>query len=766
MIVEVFDIEGMTCSACSGKVEKTVSKLQGMYAVRVNLLTNSMHVRFDNSVLAVDEIVSVIEHAGYKARPRKSTVTAEYVAPEKSKKSRNNLSLEHVTMKKRWQWSLCFLIPLMYIAMGEMMHLPVPIWIQGHENAMVFVLLQFMFTLPIYLINKSYFSRGFNSLLKGSPNMESLIAVGASAAIIYGVFAMFRIAFALSHNDEALLMHYAHQLYFESGATILTLITLGKYFEARSKSKTSEAITKLMDLSPVTALVLRNGDELELPVEQVLKGDSVVLKSGARVPVDGIIISGDATLDESALSGESIPVFREVGDKVMAGTINKSGYIIFRAEQVGENTTIAQIIRLVEEAASSKAPISHLADRISALFVPVVIVIAILASAIWLLMGHSFEFALSIGISVLVISCPCALGLATPVAVMVGTGRAATQGMLVKSAENFEIAAGINTVVFDKTGTLTEGKPVVVKIVANRFFSEDKLLAIAASIERLSEHPLAGAVLDEATFRELQLDEALNYRSEPGLGICAEINKRPYYVGNMKLIEKFQIKFNRFLPVAESMITEGITPLFVANTTEVLGVIGVSDVLKSDSEHLIRQLRLMRIKTVMLSGDHEIAANAIGQKIGIDRVVAGLLPSQKSEEIALLKASGARVAMVGDGINDAPALMRADLGIAIGAGTDIAIESAGVVLMSHQLSGILRFLQLSRDVMRNIRQNLFWAFFYNVLGIPLAAGVFYPFFGWTLSPMFAAAAMSISSITVVMNALRLKRAGVIAQQVY
>ncbi len=764
MTKEVFEIEGMTCSACSAKVEKTVSKLQGMYAVRVNLLTNSMHARFDDSVLSVDDIISAIEKSGYKANSRKKSDSSESINRDLSAKSSAKQAPEHDAMKKRWQWSLFFLIPLMYVAMGEMMHLPVPSWIKGHDNAMVFVLLQFMLTLPIYLINKSYFSRGFSSLLQRSPNMDSLIAVGASAAMVYGVFAMFRIAFALSHHDEAMLMHYAHQLYFESGATILTLITLGKYLEARSKSKTSEAITKLMDLSPATAVVLRDGEELEVPVEQVSKGDVVVLKSGARVPVDGIIISGNATLDESALTGESIPVFREAGDKVMAGTINKSGYLTFRAEQVGENTTIAQIIRLVEEAASSKAPISQLADKISAIFVPIVIVIAVLATVIWLLTGHSFEFALSIGISVLVISCPCALGLATPVAVMVGTGRAATQGMLVKSAESFEIASAVNTVVFDKTGTLTEGKPVVVRVVSNRFLSEDKLLSLAASLEKLSEHPLAGAVLEEAAFRELALSDAAGFVNEPGLGIKAEINQRPYYVGNMKLMEKYQLKTERFISVAETMIAEGIVPLFVANSTEVQGVIGVADVLKSDSGSLISQLKSMKITTVVLSGDHETAANAIGQKIGIDRVVAGLLPAQKSEEIARLKASGARVAMVGDGINDAPALMNADLGIAIGAGTDIAIESAGVVLMGHQLSGITRFLQLSRAVMRNIRQNLFWAFFYNVLGIPLAAGLFYPLFGWTLSPMFAAAAMSISSVTVVMNALRLKRSGIKTQQ--
>ncbi len=659
-------------------------------------------------------------------------------------------------MRQRWRISLIFLIPLLYIAMGEMVRLPYPTFLSGAQNAMTNSLLQFILALPIYIINKKYFTVGFKTLIKRSPNMDSLIALGSSAAMVYGVFAMFRIAYALSNGNTEILNQYAHDIYFESGATILTLITLGKYFETRSKSRTSEALTKLIDLSPQTATVLRNEQEVEVPIQEVKVGDVVVIKSGQSVPVDGIIISGNASLDESALTGESIPVFKKEGDELMSATVCQTGYLTFKATKVGEDTSLAQIIRLVEEASASKAPISKLADKISGVFVPIVISIALLATAVWLLLGYPFEFALSIGISVLVISCPCALGLATPVAIMVGTGKAATQGMLIKSAETLETGHKIDTIVLDKTGTLTEGKPMVTKMVSNRFLPENKLLEIAASLEKSSEHPLAKAVLDEAEFRSIAPLATENFEVFPGMGIKASINERVYYAGNLALMEEQTIKAEHFNKQADGLADDGNTVLFIANEKEVLGLIAVADVLKANSHTAVKQLQAIGMEVIMLTGDNEKVAQSIQHKLGIKQVIAGVLPQGKEEEIRKLQSAGKKVAMVGDGINDAPALVRADLGIAIGAGTDIAMESADVVLISNDLTGVESFIKLSKRVIRNIKQNLFWAFFYNVLGIPLAAGVFYLTLGWKLSPMFAAVAMSISSVTVVLNSLRIK----------
>ncbi len=661
-------------------------------------------------------------------------------------------------MRRRWRVSLIFLIPLLYIAMGEMMRLPYPNFLSGTQNAITTALLQFFLALPIYLVNEKYFTTGFKTLIKRNPNMDSLIALGSSAAMAYGIFAIFRIAYAISYNNAEVLAQYAHDIYFESGATILALITLGKYFEARSKSRTSEALNKLIDLSPKTAIVIRNEEELEIPIEEVIVGDIIIVKSGQSVPVDGIVLSGNGSFDESALTGESIPVFKEKDHAVMSATICQTGFITFKATKVGEDTSLAQIIRLVEEASASKAPISKLADQISAVFVPIVIAVAILAATVWMLLGYPFEFALSIGISVLVISCPCALGLATPVAIMVGTGKAATQGMLIKSAETLETAHKIDTVVLDKTGTLTEGKPSVTKIIGSRFMPENKILEIAAALEKQSEHPLATAVMDEAKFKNIVAQDIENFVVYPGKGVSASINERSYFAGNLNLMQEQTIASDKFIPQAEQLLDEGNTVLYIANEKEVLGLIAVADILKPSSERAVKALQSMGLELVMLTGDHERVAKAMQNQLQIQQVIAGVLPQGKEEEIRKLQDQGKKVAMVGDGINDAPALVRADLGIAIGSGTDIAMESADVVLISNDLKGVESFIRLSHRVIRNIKQNLFWAFFYNVLGIPLAAGVFYLALGWKLSPMFAAAAMSISSVTVVLNALRIKRA--------
>ena len=746
----------MTCSACSSHVEKAVSVLKGVYAVRVNLLTNSMNVRYDETLVNPQIIAEAVKKAGYTVTLRTTKNTAAATKPDDFYQ-KPDLTPELKSMKLRWQWSLIFLIPVLYIAMGEMMGLPLPAWLKGHENALIFALIQFLLTLPVYFINRHYFSRGFAGLLRRTPNMDSLIAVGSSAAMIYGVFALFMIAYGLGHAQLHVVKQYVHDLYFESGATILTLITLGKYLETKSKSRTSEALTKLMNLAPETALLLRDGLETEVSVDELKKGDRLIVKPGSQIPVDGVVESGSASVDESMLTGESMPVFKQAGDVVYGATINQTGYLIVTASRLGEDSTLSQIIRLVEEASSSKAPVSQLADRISAVFVPVVIVISLLATFVWMLLGYPFDFALSTGIAVLVISCPCALGLATPVAIMVGTGRAASEGMLVKTAAAFEMAARIDTVVLDKTGTLTEGKPAVAKIASNRFMGDDKLLGIAASLEKPSEHPLAAAILDEAAFRNIVPGEVADFEAFPGLGIRATLNDRVYLAGNLKLMQSQQIKTGSFEAKAAAMIEEGITPLFVANSSEVLGVIGVSDVMKSDSKALVDELKRMKLKTVLLTGDLHQPALALQQKLEIDELVAELMPGQKEAEIRRLQTTGSKVAMAGDGINDAPALTRADLGIAMGAGTDIAMESADVVLINHKLTGITDFLKLSREVLKNIRQNLFWAFFYNILGIPLAAGVFYTLLGWKLSPMFAAAAMSLSSVTVVINALRLRK---------
>ncbi len=753
MKTEKFDVTGMTCASCVAHVEKSVSKLEGVKTVNVNLLTNSMTVSFDELHLNALNIEKSVENAGYEAHLHEidsksnqhSTPKIDYVKQEQDE------------MKMRWWISFVFLLPLLYISMGHMIGLPYPHAFHSTENALLYAFTQFLLTLPIAFVNKKYFLNGFKSLFKAAPNMDSLIAIGSSAAIVYGIFAIYRIGYAFGQSDLPTVDQFSQDLYFESGATILTLITLGKYLEAKSKSRTSDAITRLMDLAPKTALVIRDNQEIEVPIEEVLVGDKVAVKPGQRVPVDGMVESGNSSVDESALTGESMPVFKQNGDTVLSASMNKSGYFTMCATKVGNDTTLSHIIQLVEEASASKAPISKLADKISSVFVPVVIGIAVLATGVWMLLGYPFDFALSIGIAVLVISCPCALGLATPVAIMVGTGKGAEHGILIKSAESLEMAHKIDTVVLDKTGTLTEGKPRVTDIFSNKIISEKGLLQLAASLEKPSEHSLAEAILMEAEKQQLKIKPVENFLAIPGQGIEASIEKKTYLAGNLKLMTDRKINLQEFAALSDKLAKEGKTPLYVANEKEVVGIIAVADVLKTTSIEAVKLFKAMGMEVVMLTGDHAGTAAAIQSQLGISSVVAEVLPQDKDKEIAKLQATGKTVAMIGDGINDAPALMRSNLGIAIGAGTDIAIESADVVLMRSDLLDAVTTLRLSKAVMLNIKQNLFWAFFYNIIGIPLAAGAFYAVLGWKLNPMFAAAAMSFSSVTVVLNALRLLR---------
>jgi Cu+-exporting ATPase len=744
-----FNVTGMSCSACSSRIEKNVSKTNGVLEANVNLLSNSMTVKYDELVLNEGDIIRVVEDTGYGASPAKKRGNSA-AADKKS-----DTEKEFNEMKKRLIVSFLFAVPLLYLAMGHMFNWPLPNIFYGAENSVIFAFTQFLLVLPVMIINKKYYTGGFKTLFKGSLNMDSLIAIGTTASVGYGVFAIYKIGYGLGHMNMDMIMRYSMDLYFESAATILALITLGKFFEARAKGKTSDAIKKLMDLSPKKALIERNGIETEVPVEDVVRGDVVIVKPGQSVPVDGVIVSGSSSVDESMLTGESIPVEKKAGDKVTGASINKSGYFKFEAQNVGDDTTLSQIIRLVEEASSSKAPISKLADKISGVFVPVVISIAVIAMIVWLLLGAEFEFALSIGIAVLVISCPCALGLATPTAIMVGTGKGAENGILIKSAEALETAHQIQTVVMDKTGTITEGKPKVTDVLTNGI-SDTEILKITASAEKGSEHPLADAVVEEAKKKGLELYDVKRFEAIPGQGLEAEVNDKKYYIGNLRLINEKNIKINKFKEKVSELADEGKTPLYFADEQEVLGIIAVADVAKPTSMKAIKEFEAMGIEVVMLTGDNRKTADAIRKQLGITRAIAEVLPQDKEREIRKIQEKGKKVAMIGDGINDAPALARADVGIAIGAGTDVAIESADIVLIRSDLLDAVTAVQLSKATIRNIKQNLFWAFIYNSIGIPLAAGVFYNILGWKLNPMFAAGAMSLSSVSVVSNALRLK----------
>ena len=751
-----FLVTGMTCSACSAHIEKSLSKAEGIRSVNVNLLANNMMVDYDESTLKPSDISRLVEEAGYGAAPADA-------ARQKSSRREppENLTLKEAETKKRqFLRSLVFLVPLFYLSMGTMVGLPVPGWLDGMHNPLAFAFTQFLLTLPILYLNRNYFFTGFKTLWHRSPNMDSLIAVGSSAAMIYGIYIIYQISFAFVAGDHEALMAYSMDLYFEGAATILTLITFGKWLEARSKSKTSEAITKLMDLAPKTATVERSGVEMEIPVEEVVPGDIVVIRPGQSIPVDGVILEGRTSVDESALTGESLPVEKTVDDRVIAATVNKNGSVKFRATRVGDDTTLAQIIRLVEEASSSKAPIAKLADKVAAVFVPTVMTIALIATIVWLLLGQSFDFALSIGISVLVISCPCALGLATPVAIMVGTGKGAENGILIKSAESLETAHLVNTVILDKTGTVTEGRPRVTDVLPLDGLAADELVSLAAAVEKRSEHPLADAIVQYAAEQGIAFPEAEDFGSAEGQGVRGRVNGVMIHAGNRRLLGTLEVDSPELEAEADRLAEEGKTPLFFVRETEgtrtVLGLIAVADVVKPTSRQAIAELKKLGIDVVMLTGDNKKTAEAIRRQTGIDRVVAEVLPQDKEEEVRKLQAEGKKVAMIGDGINDAPALARADVGIAIGAGTDVAIESADIVLMKSDLLDAVAAIELSHAVIRNIKQNLFWAFFYNSIGIPLAAGVLFIPFGLKLNPMFAAAAMSFSSVSVVTNALRLK----------
>ena len=745
-----FNVTGMTCSACSARIEKNINKTKGVIEANVNLLNNSMMIKYDDSIINEDDIIKVVQDTGYNASSLDSKKTSD-----KKAEGKTDTEIEIKQMKNRLIISFLFAIPLFYLSMGHMLEWPLPNIFHGTENALIFAFTQFLLALPVMIINSKYYKIGFKTLFKGSPNMDSLIAIGTTAAVLYGVFAIYKIGYGLGHMDMDMVMTYSMDLYFESAAVILALITLGKFLETRAKGKTSDAIKKLMDLSPKTALVERNGIEEEIPVEDVIKGDIIVVKPGQGIPVDGVIIFGNSSIDESLLTGESIPVEKKIGDKVIGSSINKSGYFKFEAINVGDDTTLSQIIRLVEEASSSKAPISKLADKISSIFVPVVITIAAASIIIWLLLGASFEFALSIGIAVLVISCPCALGLATPTAIMVGTGKGAENGILIKSAEALEIAHKIQTVVMDKTGTITEGKPRVTDMITKGFI-ETEMLKIAASAEKGSEHPLADAIVEEAKNRNLDLYDVVDFNAIPGQGLEALINNKKYYLGNIRLINEKNIIVGTFEEESEKLAEEGKTPLYFADEKEVLGIIAVADVVKATSQRAIKEFEAMGIEVVMLTGDNKKTAEAIRKQLGITRAIAEVMPQDKEREIRKMQDQGIKVAMIGDGINDAPALARADVGIAIGAGTDIAIESADIVLIRSDLLDAVTAVQLSKATIKNIKQNLFWAFIYNTIGIPLAAGLFYTILDWKLNPMFAAGAMSLSSISVVSNALRLK----------
>ena len=761
---EKFDVTGMTCSACSSRVEKCVSKLEGVEEVTVNLLTNSMQVKYDENVLEEQGIIDAVVHAGYGASPARessgfaggSKGTAVGQAQRQQGENGKNPVQEHLEyMKKRTFWSFVFLIPLMYVSMGHMIGAPLPGFLHGTVNAVAFAMTQFLLCLPVLYINRGYFTKGFSTLLHGAPNMDTLIAVGSAASLVYGIFAIYRMGYGLGVQDMELVERYLHDLYFESAVMILALINIGKYLEARSKGKTSQAIEKLMDMAPKTAFVERDGMVLEIPAEEILPGDVLQVKPGSSVPADGVILEGSTSVDQAAITGESIPVQKNPGDSVIAATMNKAGFFRMKATKVGKDTTFAQIIRLVEDASASKAPIAKMADKIAGVFVPVVMAIALITGIAWVIAGAEFEFALSCAISVLVISCPCALGLATPVAIMVGTGKGAENGILIKSGEALEVTHNIQSVVLDKTGTITQGTPEVTDIQAFGM-EKQELLKIAGALEKKSEHPLAEAVLKKAEEEGILLPEVQEFQAVPGKGIQGKIQGIQYYAGNLKFMEERQIDTSKVEKQVERLAEEGKTPLIFATEEQVLGILEAADLVKPTSAQAIRELKKLGIQVIMLTGDNERTAKAIQKQLDLDTVIAEVLPQDKEREVAKLQAEGKTVAMVGDGVNDAPALARADVGIAIGAGTDVAIESADIVLMKNDLLDVVTAVGLSKAVIRNIKENLFWAFFYNACGIPLAAGLLYPVFGLKLSPMFGAAAMSLSSLFVVSNALRLR----------
>lgn len=758
---ELLDITGMSCSACSSRIEKVVGRMEGVEEIAVNLLTNKAQVSYDESKLDTAAIIARIEKLGFGAAVHQQTNKVVAAKPT------NTAATELAEMRRRLVLSLGFTAPLFYLHMGLMYSWPLLELVKGQENLLLAALVQFFFCLPVVITGYKYFYHGIRNLWNRAPNMDSLIAIGSGAAFVYGLYGLLGLAYAFGHQRLDLIQGFYDALYFESAAMILALITLGKFLEARAKSHTSDALTALMQLHPKTALVERHGVQGEIPLEEVVLGDVLIVKSGASVPVDGRIIEGSGALDESAITGESIPVDKLIGDKVTGGTINKSGYFKMEATAIGSDTTLAKIIALVEEATSSKAPIAKLADKISGVFVPVVIAIAIVAACSWLIFGASWHFALTIAISVLVISCPCALGLATPTAIMVGTGRGAKQGILIKSATALETAHKVDSVVLDKTGTVTEGKPVVTDILPCDGITESELLQTAAALERLSEHPLGHAIVKKAE-EEKQASSSSNSTSEvtalvakdyealPGRGFFATVNGTRYAAGNLLLMEEQGVELSELQEQHQQLAASGKTPLYFAQGSRLLGTIAVADTVKPTSKAAIEKLKAMGLKVIMLTGDNAATAEAIRRQVGLDEAIAQVLPQDKERHVRQMQEHGHIVAMVGDGINDAPALARANVGIAIGAGTDVALEAADMVLIKSDLQDVARAISLSKSVMRNIKENLFWAFIYNTIGIPLAAGLLYPAFGLLLNPMLAAAAMSCSSVSVVTNALRLR----------
>lgn len=744
-----FNVIGMTCSSCSSNIEKTVSKLNGVNSVSVNLISNSMQLDYDEKVIKSQEVVKAVENIGYK------------ISDENSKNETEKVNIELQNMKYRLMVSLIFFIPLFYLSMHHMLetylNIPTPKFItntfDGSNNIFILIFTEFILLLPIIFANQKYYINGLKSLIHKKPNMDSLIAIGSGAAIIYGIYALYKIGYGLSYNKLEVIIKFSKDIYFESAASILTLITLGKYLEAKSKNKTNDAISKLINLTPKTTIIIRNNIQLEIETKDILINDIIIIKPGMIIPVDGIIIEGTTSIDESPITGENMPIQKSINNNVISGTINKNGFIKFKATKVGNDTTLSQIIKLVEEASNSKAPISKLADKISSVFVPIVIIIALLATIIWIIIGADFEFALSIGISVLVISCPCALGLATPIAIMVGTGKGAENGILIKNAESLEILHSVDTIMLDKTGTITIGKPIVTDIIPLNNYKEKDILEIALTLEEKSEHPLSLSIIEyskEKNIKSLKMD---SFISISGKGIKGTISNKEYICGNLSLLENQVVEKE----IINNLAKMGKTPICLANKKEVMGIIAVKDTIKKNSNQAIMELKKMGIHTIMLTGDNSITANIIKEEVNVDEVIAEVLPQDKENIIKNIQDNNKIVAMVGDGINDSPALTRASVGIAIGSGTDIAIESADIILLKNDLLDVVTSIKLSKNVINNIKMNLFWAFFYNTIGIPLAAGLFYPILGWKLSPMFGALAMSLSSLCVVANALRIKK---------
>ncbi len=751
-----FKVFGMSCAACSAGVERAVGRLKGVNKVEVSLVAKSMLCDFDETTVSEKQIVEAVKKAGFKAYPEKASEAAQTAVAGRGSVAVAD-SDGFTPMKTRLIVSLIFLVLLMYVSMGHMIGLPVPSFMHGVKNGVSFAFVQFLLVLPILYVNRKFFVNGFKALWHRVPNMDSLVAVGSSAAVLYGIFAIFMIAYGIGNGDTELAEKYLSGLYFESGGMILTLVTVGKLLEERSKNKTYSAIQKLVDLAPKTAVVIRDGVETEIPVEKIVVGEVILLKPGSSVPVDGEVVEGGGTVDESALTGESMPVEKAAGDRLISASIVKSGAFKLKAQRVGEDTTLSQIVELVRNAASSKAPIGRLADKVSGIFVPVVMGIALVAAVVWLACGATFEFALNAAISVLVISCPCALGLATPLAIMVSTGKCASKGILIKSAEALEQLHDVNTVVLDKTGTVTEGKPSVTDVVPSEYASESELASLAAALEKNSQHPLSVAVTEYAASNSIEFATAEDFKNLDGLGVSATVNGQTAYAGNEKLMSENKIDISSLSSCAKELAGKGKTVMYFACGGKFYGLIAVADKVKPTSKEAVQALKKSGIEVIMLTGDNAVTAAAIKNEVGIDRVEAEVMPADKQRIVSELKNAGKKVVMVGDGINDSPALMQADVGIAIGSGTDIAIESADVVLMKNDLTDVSRAINYSKRTIRNIKQNLFWAFFYNALGIPLAAGALYPLWQITLSPMIGALAMSLSSLFVVGNALRLYR---------